>query len=68
MCVAIGASMEVMSWVAIDDELLLNECLQSGYQCPNDTHEKPCRMHAEMGRLQNLLVAGMKEKTLDQIL
>ena len=53
---------------AIDDSLFINECLEEDYRCPNNLHHWPCRLHEEFRRLQAMLVEGLREKTLDQIL
>ena len=53
---------------AVDDHLLLNECLQEGYVCENNTHGKLCNVHSELSRLQALLVNALSEKTMDELI
>ena len=49
---------------AVDDHLLLNECLQEGYVCENNAHGRLCSVHIELNRLQALLVGALTEKTM----
>ena len=50
------------------DNLLLNECLEGGYVCINNSGEKVCTVHKELCRIQNVLIAELKANTLAQIL
>ena len=52
---------------AIDDHLLLNECLQEGYVCENNCHGSLCNVHVELCRLQELLVGALTEKTMSEL-
>ena len=53
----------------IDQRLLLNECLQDGYQCPkNGERGDACAVHKELCRLQSVLVEGLTEKSINEIL
>jgi Rrf2 family protein len=53
---------------AVDGELLINECLGQGYKCPlNRPGKRRCGIHREFIRLQNMLLAGLKEKKLAEI-
>jgi Rrf2 family protein len=49
---------------AIDHDLLLNECLGHDYRCPMNSGGKYCGVHSELCRIQDVLVAALKEKTL----
>jgi Rrf2 family protein len=54
---------------AVDGDLLINECLGQGYKCPlNRPGKKRCGIHREFIRIQNLLLAALKEKKLTEIL
>ena len=52
----------------IDQRLLLNECLQEGYQCPRNDDGNPCTVHKELCRLQSMLADGLTEKSINEIL
>jgi len=49
----------------IDENLFLNECLRLNSDCPRNSGENYCGIHAEFGRIQALLVNALKEKTMD---
>jgi Rrf2 family protein len=53
---------------AVDDHLLLNECLQDGYVCDNNDHGSLCSIHIELSRLQALLVVALKEKPMSLLI
>jgi Rrf2 family protein len=54
---------------AVDGDVLITECLAQGYQCPlNRQGKKRCGIHGEFIRIQNLLLASLKEKNLTEIL
>ncbi|MCL1805058.1 MAG: Rrf2 family transcriptional regulator [Clostridiales bacterium] len=53
---------------AVDDHLLLNECLQPGYVCENNTHGKLCNVHIELNRLQELIENALSEKPMSELL
>jgi Rrf2 family protein len=54
---------------ATEGRLVLTACLQSGFDCPMmNRGEGHCRVHMEFVRLQELLVAGLKEKTVSEVL
>ncbi|MDR0468501.1 MAG: Rrf2 family transcriptional regulator [Peptococcaceae bacterium] len=52
---------------AVDDHLLLNECLQDGYVCENNEHGSLCSVHIELSRLQSLLVVALQEKPMSKL-
>jgi len=53
---------------AVDERVFLFECLISGAKCPRNTADTPCNIHDELARLQKLLVAEMKSKSMEEIL
>jgi Rrf2 family protein len=54
---------------AVDGDMFINECLTPGHQCPlNRPGKKRCGIHREFIRIQNLLLASLKEKNLTEIL
>jgi Rrf2 family protein len=52
---------------AIDDKLLINECLQHGFTCSRNSGERKCGIHREFLRIQALILANLKEKKLIEI-
>ena len=53
---------------SINNEPLLSECLASGYECPLDGKEgKPCGVHVELNRIQQLTFAHFQEKSLADV-
>jgi Rrf2 family protein len=52
---------------AIDGRLLLCECMDHNYRCPLREGGRECKVHGEFERIQGLMLAGLKEKTLDRI-
>jgi Rrf2 family protein len=53
---------------AVDEELLLAECLGHGFQCPmNGEGKNRCAVHEELLRIQGLLLGHLKEKSLKDI-
>ena len=52
---------------AVDDSLLLNECLQGDYACENDLEGSPCMVHRELIRVQDILLLALKEKTMEEM-
>jgi Rrf2 family protein len=55
-------------FVAIDEQVVLTACLQKDFDCPMNTEDSLCGVHAEYVRLQALLLAGMKEKSIGELL
>jgi Rrf2 family protein len=53
---------------ATEGRLILTACLQKGFDCPMNRGESPCNVHVEFVRLQEMLVAGLKEKTISEVL
>jgi len=54
--------------MAVDERLLIFECLRDGTHCPLHRPGNPCGVHLEFERLQGLLVASMREKTMQEVL
>lgn len=52
----------------IDPELLLIECMQSGYECTLNLPRRPCLVHREFSRIQSKLNQELKECSLAEIL
>ena len=46
----------------------INECLKAGVECPLNTGDKPCAVHAELERIQNVLMDEMGRKSLLEVL
>ena len=53
---------------AVDDELLLTECLGHGFFCPLNKSGTSCGVHKEFVRIQDLLIATLKSRSLAKIL
>jgi Rrf2 family protein len=53
---------------AVEGKLILTACLQHGFDCPMNRGESPCGVHTEFVRLQEMLVAGLKEKPVSDVL
>jgi Rrf2 family protein len=53
---------------AVEGRLVLTACLQEGLDCPMNRGETPCGVHMELVRLQEMLVEGLKEKTVSEVL
>jgi putative PIN family toxin of toxin-antitoxin system len=54
---------------AVDENLLITECLSQGYKCPmNRRGKKHCGVHIEFARIQAQILASLKEKNLTEIL
>ena len=53
---------------SINPELVLNDCLSHGYNCPlNEKGGKLCGVHVELDRIQTLIFGHFKEKPLSEI-
>ena len=46
---------------SVEPDLLLVDCLEEGYNCPNHTKEHPCKMHRQLCRLQRQLIQDLTE-------
>jgi len=52
--------------LAVDDNLFINECLQPGYECPNNCNSNSCNVHHELVQIQNSLTNALNNKTFDK--
>ncbi|GHV94113.1 hypothetical protein AGMMS50293_04330 [Spirochaetia bacterium] len=52
---------------AIDEELVLSECLGHDFQCPMNSGKKYCGVHCELRRIQDVLLGALREKSLADI-
>jgi Rrf2 family protein len=53
---------------AVDGELLLNECLGHGAECPmKEQGKRRCGVHREFARIQALILNHLKERPLAEI-
>ena len=46
---------------------VVNKCMRDGYDCPMNC-ESPCAMHIECMRIEELIEAELKKKSLDQLI
>ena len=53
---------------AVEGRIILTACLQKDFVCPMNRGGAPCGVHKEFVRLQELLSAGLKEKTVSEVL
>ncbi|MDR2295691.1 MAG: Rrf2 family transcriptional regulator [Clostridiales Family XIII bacterium] len=53
---------------ALEGRILLTACLRDGFACPMNRGASPCGVHREFVRLQEMLAAGLKEKTISEVL
>jgi Rrf2 family protein len=55
--------------IAVDEALLLSECLGHGTDCPMKGYgESRCKVHGEFARIQAEIVDHLKEKPLAEII
>jgi len=56
--------------VAIDKNLFIHECLRDDNSCPHKGTDADilCKVHHELGRIQNLIVEEMQKKNMQKIL
>ena len=54
--------------IAVDENLLIFECLDNDKHCSFHRLDQPCAVHLEFERLQDCLVAEMRAKTMQEIL
>jgi len=52
----------------VDTNLLITECLEHGYNCPLNTEAKPCGMHQEFCRIQQIVNEELKAKRLTEVI
>jgi Rrf2 family protein len=53
---------------AVDGNILFAECLGHDFNCPMDHGRRRCKVHGEFARIQALILAGLREKPLAEIL
>ena len=53
---------------AVDDELLLAECLRPGFFCPLNKGNRKCLVHRELTKIQNSIFAVLKSRSFAKIL
>jgi len=53
---------------AVDNKLLVSECLQKDTTCPNNTEENPCAVHKEFEEIQEILKKSLTKKSMQEIL
>lgn len=46
----------------------INKCLKKGVECPLNTGDKPCAVHNELERIQDVLMAELGKKSLYEVL
>ena len=54
-------------FIAMEEDLGVSACLTEGFCCPMNKVDKPCSVHRELERIQDVLVDLMKEKTLEEL-
>jgi len=52
---------------AIEDMTPINACLKEGFECPNNTKNRPCGVHLEFDRVQTILLKEFQRKTLAEL-
>lgn len=53
---------------ALDDGLYINDCLEDGFNCENNTGGKVCMVNRELCRIQKIMMEEMSKHTLYEIL
>lgn len=51
----------------IDANLLITECIEHGYICTMNSETKPCGVHQEFCRIQQIVNRELKEKKLSDL-
>lgn len=54
-------------YTAIEDELIINECLKKGVKCPNNTEGDRCKVHQVLGGLQDQLQDMLKNSKMETV-
>jgi Rrf2 family protein len=52
---------------AVDNELFINACLNPEEICLRDCSDKPCVVHIELGRIQELLNGEMRRHSIKDV-
>lgn len=53
---------------AVDQKLLVSECTGVHSACSRDTRESPCMVHKEFCRLQQMLTAELKSRSIAEVM
>jgi Rrf2 family protein len=53
---------------AMGDRAELTACMKEGFRCPMNLSGTECAVHQEYARLQGILFAGMREKSMKELL
>lgn len=53
---------------ALDDDIFINECLEDGYVCANNSNGKVCTVNRELCRVQKIMMEEMSKHTLYEII
>lgn len=53
---------------SIEPELLLVDCMDEEYNCPNNTEKRPCRMHEQLCRLQRQLIRDLTDISIADVI
>jgi len=51
----------------VSENLHLNECLQEEQECPRNSGGSVCNVHAELIRVQELLIEALSEKSISEL-
>jgi Rrf2 family protein len=55
-------------FIAMGEQMELTACLKVDFECPMNPSGTECGVHKEYIRLQELVFAGMQEKTMQELL
>lgn len=53
---------------AVDKDLFVTQCMTPGHSCSRNTKGSPCRVHAEFGRIQQIMTRELQAHSLYEIL
>lgn len=53
---------------SVEPDLLLVDCLEEDYNCPNHTKERPCKMHRQLCRLQRQLIQELSDLKIAEVI
>ncbi|WP_024621240.1 RrF2 family transcriptional regulator [Metaclostridioides mangenotii] len=53
---------------ALDDDIFINDCLEDGFNCANNTGDKVCMVNRELCRIQKIVMNEMSKYTLYEVL
>ena len=52
---------------SIDENLFVNECLRDDRPCVRNLEDKPCSVHVELKRIQDVLMEELRRSTINNI-